>query len=126
MNQNPTVRHVTVTPLVPPPTGRITQSTPITLCKLLIKAVHKGEKKKKDSGKVFTLRNINPVCVSKVEDLKSLIKAQLSDDLPDRFDIGYVLNNKIVSLRSKEDIRDLMGSVQKGDNVLLWCDGLRK
>lgn len=124
MNQNPTVRHVTVTPLVPPPTGRITQSTPITLCKLLIKAVHKGEKKKKDSGKVFTLRNINPVCVSKVEDLKSLIKAQLSDDLPDQFDIGYVLNNKIVSLRSKEDIRDLMGSVQKGDNVLLWCDGL--
>ena len=92
----------------------------------MIKAVHKGEKKKKDSGKVFTLRNINPVCVSKVEDLKSLIKAQLSDDLPDRFDVGYVLNNKIVSLRSKEDIRDLMGSVQKGDNVLLWYDGLRK
>jgi len=79
---------------------------------------------KKDSGKIFTLRNVNPVCVSKVEDLKSLIKAQLTDDLMDRFNVGYVLNNKVVSLRSKEDIRDLMGSVQKGDNILLWCDGL--
>jgi len=64
--------------------------------------------------------------VSKVEDLKSLIKAQLTDDLVDQFDVGYVLNNKVVSLRRKEDIRDLMGSVQKRDNILLWCDGLRK
>ena len=125
VNQSSAVRHVTVTPLVPHPTARVT-STPITSRKLLIIAVHKGEKEKKDSGKIFTLRNVNPVSVSKVEDLKSLIKAQLTDDLVDRFDVGYVLNNKVVSLRSKEDIRDLMGSVQKGDNILLWCDGLRK
>ena len=125
MRQPPTIRHVTVTPLVPAPAARVT-STLITLRKLLIKAVHKGEKEKKDSGKIFTLRNINPACVSKLEDLKSLIKAQLSDDLVDRFDVGYVQNNKVVNLRSKEDIRDLMGSVQKGDNVLLWCDGLQK
>ena len=125
VRQPPTIRHVTVTPLVPAPTARVT-SSPITLRKLLIKAVHKGEKEKKDSGKIFTLRNINPACVSKLEDLKSLIKAQLSDDLVDRFDVGYVQNNKVVSLRSKEDIRDLMGSVQKGENILLWCDGLQK
>ena len=36
------------------------------------------------------LRNINPMSISKVEDLKSLIKAQLSDDMVDRFDVGYV------------------------------------
>ena len=126
----PAIRHVTVTPLSPPNTGqpRITlpNSTPIALRKLLIKAVHKGEKEKKDSGKIFTLRNINPVSVSKVEDLKSLIKAQLGNDLVDRFDIGHVQNNKVISLRSKEDIADLMSSVQKGENILLWCDGLRK
>ena len=44
----------------------------------------------------------------------------------ERFDVGYVQNNKVVSLRIKEDITDLMGSVQKGDNVFLWCDGLQK
>jgi len=123
VNQSSAVRHVTVTSLVPHPFTRVT-STLITSHKLLIKAVHKGGKEKKDPGKIFTLRNVNPVCVSKVKDLKSLIKAQLTDDLVDRFDVGYVLNNKVVSLRSKEDIRDLMGSVQKGDNILLWCDGL--
>lgn len=125
VKQTPAVRHVTVTPLVPPPTARVT-SPPITLRKLLIKAVHKGEKEKKDSGKIFTPRNINPICVSKVEDLRSLIKAQLSDDPVDQFDVGYVLNNKVISLRSREDIGDLMGSVQKGNNILLWCDGVRK
>ena len=87
VNQIPATRHVTVTPLLSPPGTARVASTPITLRKLLMKAVHKGEKEKKDSGKIFTLRNINPVCVSKVEDLKSLIKAQLSDNLVDRFDV---------------------------------------
>ena len=41
-----------------------------------------------------------------MEDLKSLIKAQLSGDLVDRFDVGYVQSNKVVYLRSKEDIGD--------------------
>ena len=40
--------------------------------------------------------------------------------------MGHVQNNKVISLRSKEDIADLMSSVQKGENILLWCDGLRK
>ena len=52
VKQTPAVRHVTVTPLVSPPTAQVT-SPPITLHKLLIKAVHKGEKEKKDSGKNF-------------------------------------------------------------------------
>ena len=68
---------------------------------------------------------MNPTLVSDVEDLKSLIKAQLSGDVLDRFDVGYVQSNKVVSLRSKEDVRDLMGSVQNGDSIL-WCDGLQK
>ena len=74
----------------------------------------------KDSGKIFTLRNINPVSVSKVEVLKSLIKAQLGNDLVDRFDIGHVQNNKIISLRSKEGIADLMSShsVQTGEKIV--------
>ena len=127
VNQNPTVRHMSLWH----PSYRLPLAGSLSLLPLLcascwLRQSTREKRKERYSGKVFTLRNINPVCVSKVEDLKSLIKAQLSDDLPDRFDVGYILNNKVVSLRSKEDIRDLMGSVQKGDNVLLWCDGLRK
>ena len=29
-------------------------------------------------------------------------------------------------LLSKDDIADVMGSVKKGDNIVLWCDGLLK
>ena len=111
VRQPPTIRHVTVTPLILASTVRVT-STLITLRKLLIKAVHEGEKERKtQTGKIFTQRNISIACMSKLEDLKSLIEAQLSDDLLDRFNVGYVQNNK-VSLRSKEDIRDLIGSIQ--------------
>ena len=44
----------------------------------------------------------------------------------DRFDIGYFQNNKVVGLRCAEDISNLMASLQKGQNTLLWCDGLWK
>ena len=116
---------VTVTPLGPPRPSQVTltRSTPIGTHKLLIKVVEKGEKQIKDPGKIFTLRNINPSSVSSVEDLKSLIRAQLADDIVDRFDIGHIHSNKIISLRSKEE---LMCCVQKSDNILLWCNGLRK
>ena len=40
--------------------------------------------------------------------------------------MGYMQINKVVSLRSKEDIREFMRSVEKGNNILLWCDGLEK
>ena len=131
VNQTPAVRHVTVTPIITTHSAGVTtpsaqSSSQISLKKLLIKAVRKGEKDKKDPGKIFTLRNINPCSISEVDELKSLIKAQLSADLVEQFDVGFVQNNKVVSLRSKEDVRDLMGSVHKGENVLLWCDGLRK
>ena len=119
---------VTVTPLGPPRPSQITltRSTPIGTHKLLIKVVEKGEKQTKDPGKIFTLRNVNPTSVSSMEGLKSLIRAQLADDIVDRFDIGYIHSNKIISLRSKEDVIELMSCVQKNDKILLWCNGLRK
>ena len=84
------------------------------------------EKQIKDLGNIFALRNINPTSVSSVEDLKSLIKAKLADDVVDRFDVGHIRSNKIISLRSNEDVTELMSCVQKSDNILLWCNGLRK
>ena len=60
--------------------------------------------------------------------LKFLIRAQLADDLAheESFDIGFVQNNKTISLRSKDDVVDLMSNVQKGEKILLWCNGLKK
>ena len=113
---------VTVTPLGPSQIT-LTRSTPIGTHKLLIEVVEKGEKQTKDPGKIFTRRNVNPTSVSSMEGLKSLIRAH---DIVDRFDIGYIHSNKIISLRSKEDVIELMSCVQKNDKILLWCNGLRK
>lgn len=117
------VCRVTVTPLIPS-TSRVShQVAPI---KVHIKAICRGEKEKKESGKIFTLRNIDPTAIREVEDLKILIKVQLSSDVVDEFDVGYFEHNKVVSLRSKDDIGDLMTILQRGENTLLWCNGLQK
>ena len=47
-----------------------------------------------------------------MEDLTYLIKAQLANDLVDCFDIRYVQNSKVISLKSKEDIIDLMDIIE--------------
>ena len=43
-------------------------------------------------------------------------------DIVDEFDIGYIQNNTVVSLRSP--VQEVWSSIVKGDNVTLWCDGL--
>ena len=44
------------------------------------------------------------------------------------FDVGYVQNNSVVTLRSHEDIRvhEIWSTLSKGTKVILWCDGLRE
>ena len=59
--------------------------------------------------------------------LKTLIKAQLQDDIrTGDFDVGYVQNNSVVTLRSHEDIHEIWSTLSKGTKVILWCDGLRE
>ena len=92
-----------------------------------MKAVERnGAKGKKDKGKTFTLRDLNPLTLRTCTQLKALIKAQLGADLIEEFDIGYIQGNTVVSLRSSRDIQKVWSSVLKGENITLWCDGLLK
>ena len=125
------VRQVVITPLhVPTGThagpARNMAQQPIhrTISKLLIREVEKS-KGKKDQGKAFTLRDLNTSALQTCTQLKILIKAQLDADIVDEFDIGYIQNNTVVSLRSPQDVQEVWSSIVKGDNVTLWCDGLR-
>lgn len=95
-----------------------------TISKVLIRAVESG-KGKKDQGKTFALRNITPSLVQTRAQLKTLIKAQLDADVVHEFDVGYIQNNTVVSLRSPQDIQEVWASLLRGNSVTLWCDGLR-
>ena len=71
---------------------------------------------------MFTLRNIVPDNISCCKDVKSLIKAQLSDDITeDDLDLGYVQGSTVVS---KADLDEICEGLTKGLNNTLWCDGL--
>lgn len=113
------VRRVLITPL-----GQ-TAHQPV-IAKVLLKAVTKTGKKKE---KVFTLRNINPSNVRSCDELRRLIKHQLSDDVIAEFDVGYVTSTrgeKVISIRSTEDLLELWKDVKShGDKIQLWCDGLK-
>ena len=72
------------------------------------------------------MRDLNSSVLQTCTQLKTLIKAQLDADLVDEFDIGYIQGNTVVSLRSSKDIQEIWSSILKGENITLWCDGLRK
>ena len=104
---------VVVTPLRPQP----------VIEKVLIKVCSRSNKK---DSKMFTLRNIILSNSSSVENLKGIIKTQLGDEICSNFDVGYLQGSSAVYLRSREDLSEVWSNIQKGTNVILWCDGLKK
>ena len=124
-------RQVTVTPLLP--VGQARQvNVPLPYSsriveKVMLKAVckSKGGTKNKTDPKIFTLRNINSAQVCSSEELKQVIKTQLSNDIVDDFEVGVVQGSNVISIRSRDDVMDIWKDVNKGTKVVLWCNGLR-
>ena len=89
----------------------------------MLKAVCKGASKE---AKLFTLRNVMQSSIISCDNLRSLIKSQLSDDIiKGPFDVGVVQNNSsAVSFRSAEDIAEFWEYIRNGKNITLWCDGM--
>ena len=40
------------------------------------------------------------------------------------FDVGYIQGSSAVSIRSNEDLAEIWDQLQKGKNIVLWCDGM--
>ena len=77
--------------------------------KVMLKAVLKSGKK---ASRSFALRNLNPACVNTCDDLKALIRAQLTGDITSKdFDIGYCQGSSVVGLRSTEDLNEVWGKL---------------
>lgn len=110
-------RPVLVIPVLPPqPTIK-----PV-IYKLLLKAVMKGKPKE---SKMFTLRNLDPNRIVSCKDLMREIQVQLSEDMTgSSFDVGFIQGNSAVSIRSNENLVEIWDLVQKGKNIVLWCDGI--
>ena len=73
------------------------------------------------------LRNINTGNISTCSQLRALIRNQLSTDITQgSFDIGYLQNNMVVSVRNEEDLAEIWANLCKGTSVMLWCDGLKQ
>ena len=91
--------------------------------KLLIKVFSKCNKK---GAKTFTLRNIDTQTVCSCDKLKSEIVMQLESDVSGYFDVGYVKGASLVCIRSTRDLGDVWREILKGNNMTLWCDGLKE
>lgn len=117
-----TRRGVTVTPLSTHISCQGQSTKQKVVGKVLLKAVARSGKK---SAKTFTLRNINVSDVDTCSLLKSLIRAQLREDISAYdFDVGYLNGASVVSIRNEDDLAEIWSSLLKGDKVTLWCNGL--
>ena len=103
------------------------QLTNQVISKVFLKAVSKSGGKKASSFKTFMLRNIDTRNISTCSQLRALIRNQLSTDITQgSFDIGYLQNNMVVSVRNEEDLAEIWANLCKGTSVMLWCDGLKQ
>ena len=80
----------------------------------------------------FIYGRINTGKVCSCDELRKLIKKQLSnDDIIEweEFDVGYIngkRGEKVISIRSREDLAEVWKEVKsEGDKMQLWCDGLK-
>ena len=72
---------------------------------------------------MFTIRNVNANI--HCDKLKDLIRRQLSDDITtDDFDVGFFDGSNTIRIRTKEDLAEVWGEMQKKSKITLWCDGL--
>ena len=119
------VRTVNGTAVVPSSTvfvSNLPQPRSALIDKLFLKATYKEGK----DCKLFVLRNIDCDKVKCCDDLKTVIKTQLEDNIvSDDFDVGVENGGKVISMRTQADLSELWSNVQQGKNCQVWCDGLR-
>ena len=104
--------------------GQLSEGVSVpTLTHVLLKAVLKGGNK---DGKTFTIRDVDTAAISSCDDMKMLIREQLSEDIvTEDFDIGFVNGSSVIRIRNKEDLSDVWAALRKpGNKMTLWCDGL--
>lgn len=90
--------------------------------KVLLKVVSKAGK----NQKVFTLRNIDTKSIITSDQLKDVIRNQLSKDIiAGDFDVGHVSGGSMVSVRNQADLAEIWADIKAGKKVVMWCDGLK-
>ena len=91
--------------------------------KVLLKAVNKKNKK---DPKTFTVRNLKQSDTGSCDDLKRVIRRNLSEDITSGdFDVGYLQGSVVVRIRSADDLKELWSLLKNSQkNTILWCDGL--
>ena len=119
----PSNAHLPGRVLVTPLSSTASSFHNIIIKKILLKAVTKSSKK---DPKTFMLRDVNINSIVTCDQLKQLIKSQLSRDLVKEFDVGYYDGSTVVSIRSAQDLGEIWSDLKRGSKVILWCDGLRE
>lgn len=99
--------------------NNVQEGSRVKLRKLLLKAF--SSKSVKKDWKMFTLRNVDASSIKSRDDLKDEIRVQLSDEIKDDFDVGYIQGCNLISVRTSQDVAEIWN----GREVTLWCDGLK-
>ena len=84
---------------------------------------------KKKECEVYVLREITERVVSTPQRLIEELQRQFGPQLvptAHHFPVGYMKGSTKVSIRSPADVADIWTHLNKGDQIVLWCEGVRR
>ena len=83
----------------------------------------------KKECEVYVLREITESVVSTPQRLIEELQRQFGPQLvptAHHFPVGYVKGSTKVSIRSSADVADIWTHLNRGDQIVLWCEGVRR
>ena len=84
--------------------------------------------KKKDC-EVYVLREITESVVSTPQSLIEELQRQFGTQLvptAHHFPVGYMKGSTKASIRTPADVADVWTHLNRGDQIALWCEGVRR
>ena len=84
---------------------------------------------KKKECEVYVLREITERVVSTPQSLIKELQRQFGPQLVPttyHFPVGYMKGSTKVSIRTPADVADIWTHLNRGDQIVLWCEGVRR
>lgn len=76
---------------------------------------------------IYVLRDVSEGAVSTPQKLVEQLQKQFGSLVPStrQFPVGYMKGSSKVTIRTAADVADIWAYVKKGDQISLWCQGVR-
>ena len=110
------------------PKDRVSQPSPLIPARSINLNVRVINPDKKKEYEIYILRNVTKDKVTSPQLLRKELLHQFSDKIVSpklNFSVGFIKSGAKVTIQSSTDINDVWQCALRGENITLWCVGIR-